>query len=74
MKRTSQRNKGMAEKHTKSLSLNPFYLFGEENWNKVFKQILRNEQACNLLPKSPEPYQEQNMSRSRCCLAQLTYP
>ena len=35
----------------KVFSLNPFYYFGEDNWNIVFKQILRNEHACNLLPK-----------------------
>ena len=39
-------------------SLTPFYQFGEDNWNIMFKQILRNKQPFNLLPKSPEPYQE----------------
>ena len=64
------KEQGHGKKSFKVFSLNPFYQFGEDNWNMMFKQILRNEQV----PKSPEPYQEQNMSRSRCCLAQLTYP
>ena len=42
----------------KVFGLNPFYWFGEDNWNITFKQKLRNQQPCNLLPKSPEPYQE----------------
>ena len=59
-KKAQQRNKGMAEKKTyKVFSLNPLYQFGGDNWNIMFKQILRNEQACNLPQKIPEqPYDE----------------
>ena len=40
-------------------SLNPLYQPQEDYWNIImFQQILRNEQPCNLFPKSPEPYQE----------------
>ena len=52
------KEQGHGRKTYKVFSLNPFYLFGEENWNIMFKQNLRNQQPCNLLPKSPEPYQE----------------
>ena len=42
----------MAEKKTyKVFSLNPLYQFGGDNWNIMFKEILRNEQACNLPQK-----------------------
>ena len=30
----------------------------------MFKQKLRNQQLCNLLPKSPEPYQERRWQSS----------
>ena len=45
------KEQGHGRKTYKVFSLNPFYQFGEDNWNIMFKQILRNEQACNLLPK-----------------------
>ena len=52
------KEQGHGRKTYKVFGLNPFYWFGEDNWNMMFKQNLRNEQPCNLLPKSPEPYQE----------------
>ena len=58
------KEQGHGRKTYKVFSLNPFYYFGEDNWNIMFKQNLRNEQPCNLLPKSPEPYQERRWQSS----------
>ena len=58
------KEQGHGRKTYKVFSLNPFYQFGGDNWNMMFKQNLRNDQPCNLLPKSPEPYQERRWQSS----------
>ena len=55
-KRARQRNKGMA-KNVQSLSSN-LSMNVSNIWVNIAQQILRNKQPFNLLPKSPEPYQE----------------
>ena len=65
----SKRTRAWQKKTYKVFSLN--LLYQGKCWTKIIQQI-RNEQPCNLLPKSPEPYQVH--STAVYCLAQWTYP
>ena len=57
------KEQGHGGKSYQVFSLKHVYQF-EENVGKIsFKQILRNKQPCSILLRSPEPYQEDTMSR-----------
>ena len=64
----SKRNKSMAENHTKSLVQNlPINLRKEDYWSICLNKSWGMKNPAIFSLRSPEPYQEQNMTKRRSC-------